>query len=85
MFNAVDSIRTYTFQEQTYLKYVAIKTALRNLILNSIDDKYVNELQDENTVYTLVTPLEFKTYIWTNYASIDDADHARNEENMKRQ
>ena len=85
MFNAVDSIRTYTFQQQTYLKYVATKTALRNLILNSIDDKHVNELEDDNTVYTLVTPLEFKTYIWTNYASIDDADHARNEENMKRQ
>ena len=24
------------------------------------------------------------TYIWENYATIDDADHARNEDNMKR-
>ena len=32
-FNAVDSIRTFTFQQLAYQKYIAAKTALRNLIL----------------------------------------------------
>ena len=38
-FNTIETIRAFTFQQQIYLKYVATKTALRNLILNTIDDK----------------------------------------------
>ena len=84
-FNAMDSIRSFKFQQLTHQKFIAAKTALRNLILNSIDDKYINELENENTGYTKVSPLPLIAYIWNNYATSDDADHARNEENMKRQ
>ena len=83
-FNAMDTIRSFTFQQLTHQKFIAAKTALRNLILNAIDDKYINEKEDETTGYSKVSPLDLMTYIWENYATIDDADHARNEDNMKR-
>ena len=84
-FVAMESIRAFTFHQLAYQKYVAAETALRNLILNSIEDKYINELEDDNTGYTDVSPLKLMTHIWDNYATIDDADHTINEENMRRQ
>ena len=81
----MDAIRAFTYQQLAYQKYVAAETALRNLILQSIEDKYINELEDEITGYTLVTPLKLMTHIWDNYGTIDDADHALNEENMRGQ
>ena len=84
-FVAMDTIRAFTFQQLVYQKYVAAETALRNLILQSIDNKYINELEDDNTGYANVTPLKLMTHIWDNYATIDDADHTINEENMRRQ
>ena len=84
-FVAMDTIRAFTFQQLAYQKYVAAETALRNLILQSIENKYINELEDDNTGYVNVTPLHLMTHIWDNYASIDDADHTLNEENMRRQ
>jgi len=35
--NTLHAIKTYEFNKQTYLKYLATITALRNLILNSVD------------------------------------------------
>ena len=84
-FVAMESIRAFTFHQLAYQKYVAAETALRNLILNSIEDKYINELEDDNTGYNDVSPLKLMTHIWDNYATIDDADHTINEENMRRQ
>ena len=83
-FNAMESLRSFTFKQLTHQKFIAAKTALRNLILNSIDDKYINEKENETTGYSKVSPLDLMTYIWDTYATIDDADHARNEDNMKR-
>ena len=42
----------------------------------------INELENENTGYALVTPLQLMTYIWSKYGTISDADHSRNE-NMR--
>ena len=74
----MDTIRAFTFQQLAYQKYVAAETALRNLILQSIDNKYINELEDDNTGYAKVSPLKLTTHT-------DDADHTLNEENMRRQ
>ena len=50
----LQSIKAYEYKKQTYLKYVATTIALRNLILNAVDDKYINELEDEDTGYAKV-------------------------------
>ena len=81
----MDTIRAFTFQQLAYQKYVAAETALCNLILQSIADKCINELEDGHTGCALVSPLKLMTHIWDNYATIDDADHAINEDNMRRQ
>ena len=59
----MDTIRAFTYQQLAYQKYVAAETALRNLILQSIEDKYINELENEHTGYADVTPLKLMTHI----------------------
>ena len=81
--NTLQAIKTYEFNKQTYLKYLATITALRNLILNSVDNKYISNLEHEDTGYARVTPLKLMTHLWDSYGTIDDADHAKNEESMK--
>ena len=75
----MDAIRAFTYQQLAYQKYVAAETALRNLILQSIEDKYINELD-----WTHISNTS-QTHDWDNYATFDDADHAIIEENMRRQ
>ena len=81
--DTLQAVKTYEYNKQTYLKYLATVTALRNLILNSVDNKYICKLEHEDTGYARVTPLELMTHLWDSYGTIDDADHTKNEESMK--
>ena len=60
------TIRAFEYSKQTYLKYIATKSALRNLILNSVDDKYINKLENDDTGYVLVPPLDLMTHLWSS-------------------
>ena len=82
--DTLQSIKAFELKQQTYLKYIAIEIALRNLILNAVNDKYINELEDEDTGYAKVTPLQLMTRLWISYGTVDDADHTANEEAMKK-
>lgn len=52
--DTLQTIKAFEYNKQTYLKYIATITALRNLIL------------------------------WSSYDTVDDADHAADEDNMKK-
>ena len=52
----LESSRQFTFQQNEYMTYQATVTALRNLILNAIDDKYIYALKHEITSYVNVSP-----------------------------
>ena len=43
----IDSSRQFTFKQQEFMKHRATVTALRNLIINSIDDKYIRTLRHD--------------------------------------
>ena len=70
--NILQSIKAFEYKKQTYLKYVETKIALRILILNAVDDNYINELEDEDTGYAKVSPLQLMTNLWTSYGTVDD-------------
>ena len=79
------TMRTFNFAQQEFFRFKATKAALRNLILNSIDDKYIKTLKNEHTRYAKVSPLALMTHIWTTYGAVDDADQTQNEMRMKQQ
>ena len=82
---AVATMQTFNFQQQEFFRYKATKAALRNLILNSIDEKYIKAKKNPSTRFAKVSPLDLMTYIWDIYGGIDDADQTLNEQRMKRQ
>ena len=82
--DTLQAIKAFELQHQTYLKYVATVVTLRNLILNSVNNKYINDLEDDLTGYAKVSPLQLMTHLWSAYGTVDDADHAANEEAMKK-
>ena len=79
------TIRTFNFSEQKYFRFKVTKAALRNLILNSIDEKYIKSLKHEFTCFAKVTTLDLITYIWDTYDTIDDADQTLYDQRMKQQ
>ena len=79
------TMRTFNFAQQEFFRFKATKAALRNLILNSIDDKYIKTLKNEHTRYAKVSPLALMTHIWDTYGTVDDADQTQNEIRMKQQ
>ena len=79
------TMRTFNFQQQEFFRFKATKSALRNLILNSIDEKYIKTKKHPQTRFAKVTPLELMTFIWDTYGGIDDADQTLNEQRMKAQ
>ena len=58
-----ETMRSFNFSQQEYFHFKATKAALRNLILNSIDGKYIKSLKHELTRFAKVSPLELMTYI----------------------
>ena len=79
----LESSRQLTFQQNDYMKFQATVTALRNLILNAIDDKYIRALRHDIISYANVKPYELLAYIWNTYGKINDADHTLNDQRMK--
>ena len=79
----IEISRQFTFDQNKFVKYQATVTALRNLILNAIDEKYVRSLRHEISGFANVHPYDLLTYIWTTYGKIDDADHSLNEQRMR--
>jgi hypothetical protein len=82
-FTAAETIRSFNQNQQEYIKYRTTRTALKNQILNSVDDKYVSKLKHPRTKYATVTPLELLTHLWTTYGTIDQSDQTANELRMK--
>ena len=53
----VESSRQFTFQQHEYMKFQATNQAIRNLILNATDDKYIKTLKHKITSYANISPI----------------------------
>jgi len=82
-YTAANAIREYTENLNEYRLYCATETALRNLIINATDDKYIAELKRPRSLYMLCTPGELLDHLWDKYGSIDKKDRSDNEKRMK--
>ena len=82
-FTAAEAIRAFNEEQQEHRRFLHARTALRNLILNAIDDKYICKLRHSRTHYALVPPYRLIEHIQTTYGTVDDQDRAENEDRMK--
>jgi hypothetical protein len=82
-FTGPEALRAFKEAKQTFNTYNQAKTALRNLIINSVHDTYICALKQKLTRYRTLEPLTILNHLWTTYGAIDAADNTANEARMK--
>ena len=55
-FDAQESLRIFNFKQAQYTLYRNTSTALKNCILNAVNDEYIEKLKVKITRYATVTP-----------------------------
>ena len=70
-FTAAELIRNFNAEKAAYTRYMAVQTALRNLILNNVDSQYIHAKKDPLTEFALVSPKDLLEHLWTTYGTID--------------
>ena len=63
--------------------YHNTSTALKNCILNAVDDEYIKNLKVKITRYATVSPLKLLTHLWDTYGEVTIVDLKSNEARMK--
>lgn len=84
-FTGPEALRAFKEAKETFNTYNKAKTALRNLILNSVHDTYICALKEKITRYRMVEPITILNHLWSTYGTIDAADNTANETRMKAQ
>ena len=82
-FDVHEAIRVWKDEVEIFNIHNTVKNALRNQILNSVDVKYITDLEDPSTQFLLVSPLQILNHLWTNFGEIDESDLRENEVRMK--
>ncbi|GFH49049.1 hypothetical protein CTEN210_05525 [Chaetoceros tenuissimus] len=60
-------------EKQLWAEYKAGEQAIRNLIIDNIDDEYISELKHERTQYKQIPPFDLMEHVTNCYGKVDDA------------
>ena len=82
-FQAQEAIIIFQKHQRQFNRYRNAGTALKNYIINSVDDKYIKTLKHKITRYAKVSLLKLLTHIWTTYRAVTIVDLKVNEAQMK--
>jgi hypothetical protein len=82
-FKTAEAIRLFQHRQTEYIKFRTTRTALKNCIINSVDDRYIVSLKNTITGYANVTPNDIMKHLWKKYGKIDTSDLSANEARMK--
>ena len=74
--------RDHTILTRIYNTYIDTKQLLRNIIINKVDDKYINALKHRITKYNNIDPITIITHLKTNYGRIQLSDKTANSKKM---
>ena len=74
-------------KKEAFYTYKVTQKALRSLILNTVDDQYINDLKDKDakTKYSKVPPMKILMSLWKYYGTVEACDLSANEARMKAQ
>ena len=75
--------RTFNHNFRTYTEANRTDTALKQQIIDAIDEIYIEEQRNQHTGYTSVSTLDLLTHLYDTYGSITSVDLDKNETTMK--
>ena len=76
-------VRAHASDLRTYQEASRTDQALKQILLDSFDDKYLRGLRNRHTAYAGSTALQLIQYLYTNYGVITQLDLNENETKMK--
>ena len=76
-------VRAHTTELRTYQEALRTDQALKQLLLDAFDDKYLRGLRNRHTAYAGSTALQLIQHLYTNYGVITQLDLNENETKMK--
>ena len=76
-------VREHATDLRTYQESMRTDQALKQLILDAFDDKYLRGLRNRHTGYSAHTALQLIQHLYTNYGVITQLDLNENENRMK--
>jgi hypothetical protein len=77
-----ETTRLHREATQVYRTYHNVDQAIKNLIIESFDDSYLNALSDKNGGYANCTSLQLLTHLLTYYAMIAPTEFTQNYERL---
>jgi hypothetical protein len=78
----MENNRIHAENTRNYKTYQTTKILLRNMIINSVDDIYINALKHRVTKYSTVAPIDLLTHLKTTYGTITIDDLTANTKRM---
>ena len=78
-----EAIRQFVHEQQIYATWRTAHTLLKNQIINSVCDQYIQHLKDPRTKYATVTANNLLAHLWKTYGIVDTANLTANEKRMK--
>ena len=80
----ISTIReTYETQAKLYQQYDATDKALKQQLINAVDDMFISAISHRHIGYANVTTLQILTHLYDTYAIIRDPDLTENKERME--
>ena len=74
-FTVLENQRLYIAQKEAFYTYKVTEKALHSLILNSVDNQYINHLKDSKTKYSKGAPRTILVSLWKHYRKVEVSDH----------
>jgi hypothetical protein len=75
--------RQHQADTKTWKECLNTDTALKNLLISTIDEQFIKSLHNRNTGYVTSTTWDILEFLYTNYGNITPADLLANTEKLK--
>jgi hypothetical protein len=77
-----DQLRAHLEQQRQHTEHDVLIQALRKMIIETVDEKYIKNLRNKYTCYKAISPSTMLTHLFTNYRKITPEDIVQNENRL---
>jgi hypothetical protein len=77
-----DQLRTHEEQTRQWNEFTAVMQALRKLIVDCVEDKYIVSLKHKYSRYNAIHPTTLLTHLFDNYGQLTPEELSANDERM---
>jgi hypothetical protein len=77
-----DQLRAHMEQQRQHNEHDVVMQALRKMIIESVEEKYIKTLRNKYTRYNAITPSEMLKHLFTNYGKLTPEDLLQNDNRL---